>query len=56
MNKPKKTYQKPRITKVALTVEDAVLQCCKTSQAIHPAGSKRNCSSSQCVNSPTNLT
>jgi len=54
--KKKKIYRKPSLAKVNLTIEDAVLACCKTSQAVNPNNKKKLCGASGCASTPTNLT
>ena len=53
--KKKKAYRKPSLAKVELTIEDAVLACCKTSVAVNPTSSKRRCNQSGCSSAQTNL-
>ncbi|MFC1514683.1 hypothetical protein ACFL5X_02170 [Candidatus Omnitrophota bacterium] len=52
----KKEYRKPVLAKVDLTIEDAVLACCKTSSPANSAGGKRLCSTSQCISAQVNFT
>jgi hypothetical protein len=41
---------------VDLTIEDAVLACCKTSAATNMNTGKRRCNQTGCTNTPTDLT
>ena len=47
MEPPRKTYRKPEILQVKLTVDEAVLQACKTS-ATEPSGKNKMCGHAQC--------
>lgn len=53
--KKKKNYRKPFLAKVDLTIEDAVLSCCKTNAEVNPTAAKRTCTDAKCVSAQTNL-